>query len=449
MIRKILIIFSIFLIGCSTTSIQPVKQKGIQYLNNDKIKIGVNLNWGGAITYLSLSGTNDNLINNHDLGRQIQQSYYSGPRVPSHRKWKRQAKLWAWNPIQTGDVCRIPGKVIEFENTNNQIYLKSIPMQWALSNVPGDCTFENWITLEDNKVHVRCRLVNEREDKNFYKAHSQELPAVYTISRLGSQYSYTGENPFTGDKLEKIKTPPHIKKIIWAKWYATENWAANVDKKNWGVGVYKPGSYKFIGGFYKGPKNNWKQLTGPMDGPCTYISPLHKEHLDHNIVYEYTYTIIVGSLKEIRDYVYSVGKNKNRPDYIFKKDRQHWTYKGLKDQGYPIKNELHVDLKEKGSMTGPPGFWKAEDVPTLYIKAAYRSSSTYGRIYWTTRGEKKSKKKSIRFKIKPGDEYHTYKIDLSSSSDYKSIIIGLKLTPAEESGVGDYVKIKCISYTNR
>ncbi len=434
------------LISCTGKYVQ---QKGIQYLDNNIIKIGVNLKWGGAITYLSLSGTNDNLINNHDLGRQIQQSYYSGPSVPSNPKW-RQSKLWAWNPIQTGDVCRIPGKVIEFKTNNNQIYLKSIPMQWALSNIPGDCTFENRISLKDNTAYVRCRLVNNRKDKTFYKARSQELPAMYNISRLDSLYSYTGGKPFTRDKLKIIKTPPMQNgRIKWAHWYATENWAANVDNNKWGVGIYSPGIYKYIGGFYKGHDPHWKQKTSPMDAPCSYISPLQTDHLDHNIVYEYTYTLIVGSLKEIRDFVYKVGKNKNRPDYVFKKDRQHWHYKGLRDKGYPVNNELHVNLTNQGYMISPPAFWKAKDVPVLYIKAAYNSSSTYGRVSWRTWGERESKKKSIRFKIKPGNKYHTYKIDLSSSSDYKGIITGLEFAPAEKSGVGNHVKIKYISYTNR
>src|ERR1035437_7833481 len=54
-------------------------QAASSYLDNGVVKVGVDLSKGGSITYLSLSGTSDNIINNADLGRQIQQSYYSGP----------------------------------------------------------------------------------------------------------------------------------------------------------------------------------------------------------------------------------------------------------------------------------------------------------------------------------------------------------------------------------
>ena len=45
-------------------------------LDNGVIRVGVNVSsYGGAITHLSASGSSYNLVNNHDRGRQIQQSY--------------------------------------------------------------------------------------------------------------------------------------------------------------------------------------------------------------------------------------------------------------------------------------------------------------------------------------------------------------------------------------
>jgi len=53
--------------------------ENISYLDNGVIRVGVNLNLGGSITYLSKSGGSTNLVNNADWGRQIQMSHYSGP----------------------------------------------------------------------------------------------------------------------------------------------------------------------------------------------------------------------------------------------------------------------------------------------------------------------------------------------------------------------------------
>ena len=51
----------------------------IIYLENNEIKVGVNLDLGGSITYLSPRSKDENLINNFDRGRQVQMSFYGGP----------------------------------------------------------------------------------------------------------------------------------------------------------------------------------------------------------------------------------------------------------------------------------------------------------------------------------------------------------------------------------
>ena len=41
------------------------------FVENEFIRVGINLKWGGAITHVSKAG-GPNLINSYDLGRQIQ-----------------------------------------------------------------------------------------------------------------------------------------------------------------------------------------------------------------------------------------------------------------------------------------------------------------------------------------------------------------------------------------
>lgn len=50
----------------------------MSYLENGVLKLGVDLNRGGAIVFLSRDG-GANLINNFDFGRQVQLSFFSGP----------------------------------------------------------------------------------------------------------------------------------------------------------------------------------------------------------------------------------------------------------------------------------------------------------------------------------------------------------------------------------
>ncbi len=78
-----------------------------------------------------------------------------------------------------------------------------------------------------------------------------------------------------------------------------EKWAAHVDATGWGVGVYNPKTERFVGGF-SGPPGG---TTGTES--TGYIAPLRIESLDKNTVYEYEYYLIVGSVDEIRTFVYT------------------------------------------------------------------------------------------------------------------------------------------------
>ena len=60
-------------------AVSQVRAEQMSFLDNGTIRIGVDLDIGGTITFLARSNGGENLINSHDLGRQVQQSYYSGP----------------------------------------------------------------------------------------------------------------------------------------------------------------------------------------------------------------------------------------------------------------------------------------------------------------------------------------------------------------------------------
>ena len=154
----------------------------MSYIRHADIKVGIDLNLGGAITYIADTKKQINLINNFDWGRQVQMSFYSGP-VPYEPGNKKAHPSWTfigWNPIQSGDVAGNRSKVLEYKNTGKALYVKCIPMHWPLDNVPGECVFESWIQLKNNAVEVKSRIVNMRSDTTQYKSRGQELPAVYT-----------------------------------------------------------------------------------------------------------------------------------------------------------------------------------------------------------------------------------------------------------------------------
>jgi hypothetical protein len=433
------------------SSSEPVGEK-ISFVDNGTIRLGVDLNLGGSITYLADADNRTNIINNHDWGRQIQMSFYSGPQ-PFTPNGKQPSKTWAglgWNPIQSGDYAGNRSRIIEYRNDGKSIYVKCVPMQWPLDNEPGECTFESWIRLEDNVVKVRCRINNNRTDTTQYSGRGQELPAVYTNGPWYRLFSYTGDKPFTNGKLSRFtKTWTSLKDAggsPWEHWTATENWAALVNGNDWGLGVFKPDTYSFVGGFFGIPGKGTSK-----DGPTGYISPVRNEILDHNIAYEYEYVLIVGKLNDIRRYVYEHSQHKSLPDYRFEKDRQHFVYRNATDAGWPIRGELNISLdKNDPQLIGPGGFWQAGDVPKIYIHAACRTQDTRAIIFWKTHsGPGFTNNRSVSFQTHPDGQYHIYEIDLSSSPYYKGAIAGLRLDPVSTGKKGDYMKIKYISWEKK
>lgn len=424
----------------------PSKPEDTDYLDNGVIRIGVNKGAGGVITYLADAQQKVNLVNNYDLGRQIQISFYSGP-VPFAPNGKQPRGGWehtGWNPVQAGDIFGNWSKTVEFKNDGKVMYSRSVPLQWALNAEPCDCTVETWIELNENTAKIRHKLTNQRTDRTQYNAHVQELPAIYTNAPLRKIMTYSGDKPFLNDAATQI-TPD--KANTNAYFHANENWAALLRDDNWGVGIWQPDGYYFAGASFNFPGG-----TNELAPSAGYLSPLKGEILDYNISYEYSYVLIVGSLGQIRQFAYQQNATQKKlPDYQFKTDRQHWYFiDGVHDGGLPLQGEIALPLEqEKIEMYGPIQFWKASDVPKLYLTAAYQTTAKTGRLYWRRLGEtlKFTPEQSLTFPIINDGQYHTYELNISSIPSWKENIIQLMLAPIDtQKGVaGQSVKIKALT----
>lgn len=411
----------------------------ITYLDNGVIRVGVDLARGGAISYLSEHGSGSSVVNIHDLGRYIQQSYYSGPDpfIPPGATQHPAYAGWGWNPVQAGDVYGYPSLVTDSGNDGHTIYTRSIPKQWALRNVDSECTMETWVTLAENRVHVRNRLVNSRSDTTRYGGRHQELPAIYTIGTLYRLFTYTGTAPFTGDALTQIHNsgPP------WAYWSSTENWSALVDVNDWGLGVFLPGASLTVGGFAGSPGWGW-----PTSANTGYIAPLHTDLLDHDIVYEYEYTLILGRLHEdIRSYAYANAPGPG-PSLVFTRDRQHCLPSNLSDSSPPFAGFWRLSLdRQDPQIFCPPGLWSATDVPSIFIKAAFHTSADEAEVFFALEDGVFSGDKRITVPVIPDGGVHTIQVDLHSHPLYSGVITKLRFDPIVSSTPGDIVDLHSMS----
>lgn len=416
------------------------------YIENDHIKMGVDLNVGGAVTYLAEKGKDENLINSFDWGRQIQMSFYSGP-VPFEPNGKKPMASWSglgWNPIQAGDCYAHSSKVLEHENDGDRLYIKCIPMQWPLNNEPGECTFECWFTLDGNAVKCRYKLNNVRSDKTRYPARNQELPAVYMNGKWFRLFTYLGNEPFTGAPVSEIKhywdgTPTNQP---WGKWQTPERWLAAVDKDGYGIGVWSRQATMFNGG-YAGKVIG---KGGSTDFETNYIGPIRREILDHNIEYEYEARMIVGSLEAIRRYVYEKTPRIVSPDYRFAISREGWVYDKASDRGWPVRDVLDVQLPEGDAMLiGPLDFWRAEQVPQINIKAALKSGGSCTLFWKTDKDAGFSKEKSRAADMTGDGKMRIYNVGLSDCPAYRGGIVQIALK-IESASAGDTLMLDYVSF---
>jgi hypothetical protein len=421
------------------------RNERMSFIANEYIKVGIDLNLGGAITYLADPKKGESLINNADWGRQVQMSFYSGP-VPYEPDGKKSHPAWTfigWNPIQSGDVAGHKSRVLDHKNTGKTLYVKSIPMHWPLDSVPGECVYECWLSLDKNAVKVTSRIVNNRPDKTQYPARDQELPAVYTNVPWHRLITYQGDRPFTRDTLSVIPNHnlPTTKNIQWAHWQATESWAANVDENNYGLGVWNNRVQQFSGGYY----GDSLFVGGSYDSPTAYIAPNSIDILDYNITYDYHYSLILGTTEEIRDYVYKNSKQK-LPEYTFKNSRHQWYYQDATDEGWPVKNGLRIKLKKDAAMIGPTTFWTAADAPELVIKAAFPPGVKKAKVAWKVFRGNFEEKNSMEFNVKDDGKMHAYKVPLHTSPEYTGVMTGLKiiLNAGSEVDAGKIVMVRQI-----
>jgi len=347
----------------------------VRYLENARLKLGVNLQAGGAVTYLedklSKSG---NMINSADWGRQIQLSYYSGPTPFIGPNGEKPTPEWAglgWNPIQAGSVGRIASKTIAFEQGPDFLRARCIPMQWPHANLPGDCLFEaTYRIVSGNVIRMQARIINQRLDHTQYPARNQEMPALYTNGPWYRLVTAIGGHAFTGEPLTTVVGKDDAKGWPWRTFYAPEHWAALVNEDNRGVGLFQADTCTMTGGFSGGDAQKGKG--GPKDGQTGYLSPVAKRILDSNIDWTYQTDIIVGSLDEIRAYARS--QPRHALCWKFRSDRLGWSYEQARDAGWPVHDGLKISYQQepRGSMQSDVIYWKAEDTPVLQIEASFR-----------------------------------------------------------------------------
>lgn len=284
-------------------------QGGVYYLENDRYKVGIRLSWGGGVNCIEdkqcpVEGLS-NLINSHDTGRLIQQSYYGTAGNSKYTPGEFNGSKWSYNPVQGGDKYGNASRLVDFEVTENSVYVKSQPQDWSLDGKITPSYMENRYTLDGELIRVDNRFVDFSGWEHRY-AH-QELPAFYTVSCLDRFVYYAGTAGWTGgevtvkDGLQFWGNAAYADSCRFTmKNGNDETWCAWVSSQDdYGIGLYVPGIDQFFAGRfgYNGSKSS-------SDSATNYVAPLLTLKLVSFKPVEYSYLITTGTAAGIRQTFY-------------------------------------------------------------------------------------------------------------------------------------------------
>ncbi len=326
-----------------TKATNPGDSSGMVYLSSSDYKIGIDLDWGGALTYMedltnnvvsarkknwigSATGNtevgfssdyptsgfsnryttqgNVNLINAHDTGRLVQQSYYGTGSYPYEPGMYGEA-VWNYNPVQGGNLYNEASKIVDVKVSENELYIKCRPLDWAKEAVDITPSYmEAWYTFEDGMMRATCRFV----DFSGYPSvtTSQELPAFYCVEPLNDFVYYSGGEAWSDSNQKVIRDDLGF----WGTatdqdFICNENWAAFVGNGSggYGVGIYCPGQELFhTGVYYSGDgATHCSTLTPAEEDPTSYMGIVDYLHFQSYKPISYCYYIKTGNVDTIRN----------------------------------------------------------------------------------------------------------------------------------------------------
>ena len=274
------------------------------YVENSRFKLGVELGWGGAVSYLADKSCTisdlGNLVNKHDTGRLIQQSFYGVQQNEEYTPGVSFDVTWRYNPVQGGDQYGNASRLIDVVITENSIYIKAQPQDWALNNALTPSYMENTYTLYEDRVKVDNRFTDYSGWEHPFAG--QELPAFYTVSYLDTFVWYNGEDSWTGDTLSSKNNLPfwgdHAGECTFVlREKNTETWCAWINGgDDYGLGIYVPNIDQHKAGRYlfDGSKSDMAESTG-------YVAPVNILKLVSFDPIEYSYLLTAGNIATIRE----------------------------------------------------------------------------------------------------------------------------------------------------
>lgn len=221
------------------------------WLQNDKIKIGINLKRGGQIAWASLINDTINLVyNGYDGGFQVTLDTYQkkdgytqdGELAGSGMSG---SPTFSYNVTQGGDYLNHAVTLLDYHQIPNGYYVKIRPIHYPLNAKLSETYIEAWYTLDGYSVKCDYKYTSFRTDGQYEGGgfDGGHAPVCFLVNTLTKYKSYTGNKPWTKDNLgiEEGFIPNEEKNQATSGVPLTKT-----SKERWSL-VYNPDNNKTIG----------------------------------------------------------------------------------------------------------------------------------------------------------------------------------------------------------
>ena len=432
------LIMAILMFSSTPSGKMEITSNNVLYLDNGVLKVGVKLDWGGAISEIWYKGVN--LINNHDTGRLIQISLYD--RNDYYNYSDCGDPNWGWNPVQGGDKYKHGSPVITYYSKGYELYIKTRPYQWNPDNKGGgsdtpvysDVILEQWVSFgpQPNILKIKYRITSLSSD--FHAATAQESPCLYTNSMFNRFVIYNGTSPWTNDSLSYYSLPVYPDPALVKR--SVEYWAALVNSTNDGIGIYSPYLYK-----------SFIALGFPSSASTSYFRGHREFSIHSNGVLEDEIYVIAGSISKIRKEVYELHSDTSSQlswDFNNTDNYNDMWYAENQISDFSVSGG-YLNMNSSGNdpyivLTNALGI-EAKSHTRMEIRMFVSAGNT-GAIYFTNlTDENFDDNKVISFNLQPGS-FMVYDLNLSSVSGWQGVIEELRFDPTDTVGEIkiDYIK---------
>ncbi len=278
-----------------TLMAQDPVQDDLLLLDNGTVKIGINRAKGASITWLSWATYPMNMVNSHDPGRLIQQSYYAGKMLDRKAEGQHEAwSPWSWNPIQGGGIGSW-ARVEVFKRIDAQtLYGETIPKLWDMPNEEATALMRQWTGFEPgmpNVLRIRCKFISERAPDDRWGTtprSPQEVPACYFTRNFDTLKSYLGGGKWREESA--AIGPP------WNHARPPRGAMACFNSDGQGVAVFSPSGESWNFGPHAGGRS-----ADPSAAPCVHLAPVILARLAPRATFTYRYWLVVGTETQIED----------------------------------------------------------------------------------------------------------------------------------------------------